>query len=228
MLFNSTYITFRLGHHEVWTRASTSLQVPKEPPLHNYFKIKNSVSPYFPFWPNLEQSPSYSWVRSWSHHRRNILEPCISSTPVHRSYMGRLSIYSAMVACHLRMYYFIGQITAASKFSITDDHSHTSSLTHQDVILEILWVTSTGVWARGCMVRGAPPSPSALGTWCRRGLAVPPGSGWGGRCCNFSGFYPHPPTRETDNVQKSYHTPTNGQSTDVDWQATRYRWQKRK
>ena len=58
--------------------------------------------------PFLAPSTTFSRVRYWSHHSRNLLDPGIRSSPVHILHMGWLYKYSSMVSNRLQMYSFIG------------------------------------------------------------------------------------------------------------------------
>ena len=142
LLFNSPPAICGLGYHGVWIKAPPFLQVVKELPLHNYFKLNfylchpKSISA-----PLQAPSPSSSWLRSSSYHHMNLLNPGILYAPVHSSYMGRFRIYSENIACRPQMNSFVGHSPAASKASSTDYHSNPPSLYFKYKIRDILQST---------------------------------------------------------------------------------------
>ena len=141
-LFNFPSSACSLVHHEVWIIVSPLLQVVKELSLHNYFNLQISLCRPNPLSdPSLALSPSSSLVRSWSHHRRSLLDTGIFSAPRHSSYIGQFAIYSTIVACHFWIYYFIGHSSTASESSATNNHSHTPSLARQYGIPVIIQAT---------------------------------------------------------------------------------------
>ena len=126
-LFNSTSVTCRLGHHELWIR-----------PLPSYRWLRNRS---YTIILKLKYSLGYSTSRLtyWSHHLVDLLDPGMLSAPVHSSYMGRLVISSAMVTCRLWMYSLMVHSPSISKDSYTGGHYHVPSPAHQSIFLQLVW-----------------------------------------------------------------------------------------
>ena len=142
MLCNSPSTVYRLGYHEAWIRASTSLKMVNELLLLNYFTLDNilSLTP-----PSLS---ACAVICYWLHNLRNLLEPFILSAPVQISHIGLPATYPAIIALWILLYYPIDQSPVNSKAASTKDHSYSPLSTFLATIptirLDILWWNPSG------------------------------------------------------------------------------------
>ena len=71
----------------------------------------------------------------------NPMDTGIFPAPMHSSYMGRLAMCAAMVACHIWIYSFMGHRPATSRAYSTGGHSHPLYPAHQSVFPTIFMAT---------------------------------------------------------------------------------------